>query len=183
MIDCCRSWIDFDFFLQRDSSTIPGPPSSGRCILWVPLQRRIQSQKKKKYHQWILVEGTEFQKKKKRKRNRAVDADFGGAAAVSWWRGFDSPDGRRAGLRLCGDTNNQRTERGQGFSAHATSPYLRTRSSSWSPQFQMFTDVVKRRGDAAQWETWSSPNFIKHVLLQNLNIWKYLSAVIKSLME
>jgi len=39
--------------------------------------------------------------------------------------------------------------------------FLSQRSSSWSPQFQMFTDVVKRRRDAAQWETWPCPNFFE----------------------
>jgi len=39
--------------------------------------------------------------------------------------------------------------------------FLSQRSSSWTPQFQMFTDVVKRRGGATQGETWTCPYFFE----------------------
>lgn len=87
------SWLGLIFFFfsrqtkSESSSTIPSPPTSGRyCISSESCskekkKKKKQKQKKKakqklqKYHRWILVEGTEFQK-------RVDDAVFWSAAAV-----------------------------------------------------------------------------------------------------
>lgn len=105
----------------ESSRTIPGPPTSGRFILRVLLERKTTTKSKttkknlkKKERKSSEVSLVNFWLKAQSSKKRVADVDFSGGAAavsgrVSWRRDFcgpvHSPDDWRAGLQLSVDTN------------------------------------------------------------------------------